>query len=556
PVGSRETLEKNLAKNIKAVQFYKGEVLKYQKAVIDTMKKPVKELEKSVQFDWADAFIPYEKAVINKVALPSTLAASKIKAALEDIKVALAEIQSDYENKLIDLQNYYTKKAALDKQAYEEEKKLLEQQASEENDPDKKQRILDRIYALEKQYQIKTIALNNEKIKAEKEAAETRLKIEEQLQKQKIELLSDSKNITQANKAEMDSLKLRQAEEIRELKKQGATRDQIREEEVIHNRQRQELIVKQNKMAGEESLKIQRQLEDAKMNLTDPNDLQQQFQNEIALLQREQDDRLKAIEEAKLTEKERLGAIEEAYRIDQLEKEKAFADQRLRIQQFYVDTASNILGSLNQIFGDLYAASGQKQKEFFKLQKAIAIAQTVISTYEAAQKAYTQYAAWPPLAAAMAAIAIASGLARVAAIRSQNYAEGGLVKGYSSHRKSDNIRINATAGEFMQPVDAVQYYGIDKMEAIRKKIIPREVLANWSFPSLPKRDYSYATGGSISGGISGKSLETKIEVNVNGSTGSDSKQMGKDIARAIKIEFNKNLKDQMRPGGLLFGVGK
>ena len=66
-------------------------------------------------------------------------------------------------------------------------------------------------------------------------------------------------------------------------------------------------------------------------------------------------------------------------------------------------------------------------------------------------------------------------------------AEGGPIPGSSPHKKADNILIRATAGEFMQPVDSVDYYGPDVMEGMRQRKIPKEVFQG------------YATGGLITG---------------------------------------------------------
>lgn len=52
-------------------------------------------------------------------------------------------------------------------------------------------------------------------------------------------------------------------------------------------------------------------------------------------------------------------------------------------------------------------------------------------------------------------------------------AGGGSVPGQSPHPRADNIPIWATAGEFMQPVSTVNYYGVDVMEALRRQLIPR-----------------------------------------------------------------------------------
>lgn len=60
----------------------------------------------------------------------------------------------------------------------------------------------------------------------------------------------------------------------------------------------------------------------------------------------------------------------------------------------------------------------------------------------------------------------------------QKLASGGKVAGFSPNDRADNVPIWATAGEFMQPVRAVRYYGLAFMEAIRTMSLPRsEALA-------------------------------------------------------------------------------
>jgi TP901 family phage tail tape measure protein len=58
----------------------------------------------------------------------------------------------------------------------------------------------------------------------------------------------------------------------------------------------------------------------------------------------------------------------------------------------------------------------------------------------------------------------------------QSRAEGGPIVGYSPHPKADNIPVNATAGEFMQPVSSVKYYGTGFMERLRTRSVPRAAL--------------------------------------------------------------------------------
>jgi hypothetical protein len=54
-----------------------------------------------------------------------------------------------------------------------------------------------------------------------------------------------------------------------------------------------------------------------------------------------------------------------------------------------------------------------------------------------------------------------------------NFADGGVVGGWSPTPKADNIHALLTAGEYVQPVDVVQHYGVDFMEALRRKALPR-----------------------------------------------------------------------------------
>jgi hypothetical protein len=316
----------------------------------------------------------------------------------------------------------------------------------------------------------------------DKKAADRRLDIEQKLFDQKYDVYSRSTKTRQSDidKLELEQLKKTQAKELEELKKDGANRDQLREQEILHNQQLQITEEQQTKSYADRKLDIEKTLIDAKNQLIDPNNLQAQFEAERQQLEQFQADRLQSIIDAKLNEVDEIAAIEEANRLSQLEKDKQQVDQRIKIQEFYISRVGGVLSDLNSLFGDLYEASGEKQKKFFKIQKAIAVAQATIATYESAVKAFNSFAGIPyvgtALGIAAAAAATAAGLAKVAVIKSQTYAEGGIVKGYSPHKKADNIQANLTAGEFVQPVDVVKYYGIKGMELLRQKLIPPEIL--------------------------------------------------------------------------------
>jgi hypothetical protein len=122
------------------------------------------------------------------------------------------------------------------------------------------------------------------------------------------------------------------------------------------------------------------------------------------------------------TEQERFDAIR-------------LADAKFVEEQKYALT----LGSF-QAIADLSAffagQSEEGQERAFKIQKALNIAKTLIETYSAAQSAYASQLTVPdpsaPIRAAVAAgVAIAAGLARVAAIRNTNFnrASTGVVAG-------------------------------------------------------------------------------------------------------------------------------
>lgn len=74
-------------------------------------------------------------------------------------------------------------------------------------------------------------------------------------------------------------------------------------------------------------------------------------------------------------------------------------------------------------------------------------------------------------------------------------ADGGQVGGSSPNKRADNIPVWLTANEFVHPVDAVEYYGVDAMEAIRKRLIPRDMMDGWLSPSM--HAHGYADGGMV-----------------------------------------------------------
>jgi hypothetical protein len=77
--------------------------------------------------------------------------------------------------------------------------------------------------------------------------------------------------------------------------------------------------------------------------------------------------------------------------------------------------------------------------------------------------------------------------------KATGFATGGPVWGAGS-KTSDSIRAWLSNGEFVQPADSVDYYGLNLMEAIRKKRLDRATI----FEALPDGNQAtYASGGSV-----------------------------------------------------------
>ncbi|MCK9597687.1 MAG: phage tail tape measure protein [Sphaerochaeta sp.] len=93
-------------------------------------------------------------------------------------------------------------------------------------------------------------------------------------------------------------------------------------------------------------------------------------------------------------------------------------------------------------------------------------------------------------------------------------ASGGPIRGGSGTR--DDVPVLAMGGEFMHPVSSVRYYGEGVMEAIRRRLIPRDVLRGFSAGLAPRPSYAFAGGGLVSGSgtNAGNYLSISVPVNV------------------------------------------
>jgi len=122
---------------------------------------------------------------------------------------------------------------------------------------------------------------------------------------------------------------------------------------------------------------------------------------------------------------------DDAQREKDLQKEQVYQDNLAALKETAISSTFGILSNLSKAFEK---DTEEGQRKAFKRNKAISIAETLVSTYQAAQKAYASQLAIPspdaPIRAQVAAgIAVAAGLAKVAAIKSTQFSGGGSTGG-------------------------------------------------------------------------------------------------------------------------------
>lgn len=128
------------------------------------------------------------------------------------------------------------------------------------------------------------------------------------------------------------------------------------------------------------------------------------------------------LDEARMTEQ----ISEEEHQQLMTSIHKEYAEQRAAVNEKEQQAR---VGALSSMFGNLSSLMNSENKKHFEIGKKAAIAQTVIETYSAAQKAYSSLAGipivGPALGIAAAAAAITAGGVRVQAIQSTQFGGGG-----------------------------------------------------------------------------------------------------------------------------------
>ena len=166
------------------------------------------------------------------------------------------------------------------------------------------------------------------------------------------------------------------------------------------------------------------QLDKAGENAELQKQIEEQRETELAALRQ----KFREEDSAKAEEKRQKDAeAAKEQREKDKEAEQVYQDALAQLKESAVSSTFSVLKNLSTAFEK---DTEEGQKKAFNRNKALNIAETIVSTYSAAQKAYASQLAIPspdaPIRAQIAAgIAVASGLAKVAAIKSQQFSGGG-----------------------------------------------------------------------------------------------------------------------------------
>lgn len=129
-----------------------------------------------------------------------------------------------------------------------------------------------------------------------------------------------------------------------------------------------------------------------------------------------------------------------------------------------------ILSQADKFFGNVAKLQSSNNATMAKVGKAAAIAQAIVNTYQSANAAYASMAGipyiGPALGAAAAAAAITSGMANVAAIRSQS--TGFMKGGYTGNLARTHVAGLVHGQEFVMNASATQRIGVNNLEALQR----------------------------------------------------------------------------------------
>lgn len=326
-----------------------------------------------------------------------------------------------------------------------------------------------------------------------KKELDKQLENEKKIADLRIDLLKRGAGTLQEKQAyDVVALQVKQNEEMGKAAQVGG--DLLTQLMIVQEKERQNLIEDQNKerIDAENTLQITlAQIKEQAANF-EFGKLAAQQEQEILELQSKQAREIEILQESGATKKQILDAqAMHAQAREEQSKEQFNAAWGARLLY-----AGQVAGGLENIFSGIYELGGKKSKEAAMAAKAAAMAQALISGALAIIKCYEYGPIAGSALAIITAAAVGVQIAKIAAAKEM--AQGGPISGGSGNK--DDVPIMAMGGEFMQPVPVVKHYGIKAMEAIRRKLVPRDVLAAYipdSFPLSRRPRHSFSDGGEI-----------------------------------------------------------
>lgn len=427
---------------------YKVDGFIYQQALLDKLKADQAYLKAQSDFIKPDTSGVSKKGKTNEMKLKEELFEAALDRQKEASKTMNLELKASYDTQVKSTKQYYAEKRVLAEEYTDSQVKLIEERMIETEKEFKKQADL----------------------QTEKEVRDT---INFEATKKRIELQGE---LDIANEKGAQALAKLTSEEYKALQVQERKIEIIQEE-------------------------VLRKTEASRMDIPLVTDAEK-FQIKLDQLKRYNADKLQLMVDnfAKTWEIELVRDLQEEELANlKLAREKEIFQQRL-------DSAAQFGGDLASITSNLMAAGILQSKKFFKAYQAFAIAETIISTYSAAQTAYDNAIKiggpfGTPMAVIAAGAAIAAGMAKVVKIRMQSastgYAEGGLIGGRGGP-KEDNIRINASKGEFIEQAKAVRHYGVGVMEGLNNLTIPKSLFEGFTKrKKTAQSSYNFAEGGLV-----------------------------------------------------------
>jgi hypothetical protein len=192
-------------------------------------------------------------------------------------------------------------------------------------------------------------------------------------------------------------------------------------------------------------------------------------------------------------QKEQQGAIslidkqESEERINQAKREH---DRKV---QYGFEVANQFVSTLTTM-AEATKADAITKKRIAQLGAIVSGAQAVVNAMIAP----------PPLDMIMAGLIGVQVAAQIAIIENTKYGEGGPIKGRS--HSSGGVHIEAEGGEYIQRREAVDYYGVSAMEAINRRMIPKELFASIRGMNITFPGGTAASGGMVKAGASGVSV--------------------------------------------------